>query len=395
MATYGGVDTSGLGGADLAGRQQKLKAQMDYAQQVNQGLQGAGQQIQSGLNQVVQYHEAEKNRKLEAARAGLEFDTANNRYTESPEAKQKRTFEQGRQVAEYGLEKDYKTSEILQRQQQLGIEQQKVNLEGGLKQQDSATRAKIADVDAMREERLMMEYNTKTGVDKLAARDKIDAGTDKLFEDNTSNMIKLATGDAATQKATIALLAPLADKNPALKQALQNSLTGQTTPDDMKQILSTLQEQRNQIALSGAAKTGYISPLVDPSSPTMQQYYAFRNLYTKRMEGDMAAEMQILKMLPDDQKAGFQQYLRLTPKTQEERVRLANQASAQGYLGITMARLGAGVQGGGQSGGTGSGGTGGAGASTGTGQSKLGGAGSELSQPYWQGRPGNLGYPPR
>jgi len=343
MATYGGTDTSGLANADLAGRQQKLKAQMDYAQQVNQGLQGAGQQIQGGLGQAAQADEAAKGRQLEAARSGLELDSKTGKYVETAPAKQQREFSQGRQVAEYGLEKDYKTSQILQRQQELNQQGEQLKQESGLRQQHSATEMARANVDAMREERLMQEFNTKTGIEREDARNKLNSGVDDRLEKATDQMIRLQTGDLSAQKESIALLAPLAQSNPKMKGALDEILSGKTTPEGMQTIMSSLQEQRNQIALSGAAKTGYISPLVDPSSPMMQEFYSFRNLYTRRMEGDMAAEMQIMQQLPEGERDSMRSYLRLSAKTQEDRVRLANQAAAQGFLGITMARRAAGA----------------------------------------------------
>jgi hypothetical protein len=119
----------------------------------------------------------------------------------------------------------------------------------------------------------------------------------------------------------------------------------------MNEIMSSLKEQRNAIAISGAAKTGYMSPLVDPQSPTMQEFYSFRNLYTRRMEGDMAAELDIMKQLPEGERENFKQYLRLSSMSQEDRVSLATKAAAQGYQGITMARRAAGRSYGGQSGG--------------------------------------------
>src|SRR6185369_16398494 len=314
MATYGGTDTSGLANADLAGRQQKLKAQMDYAQQVNQGLQGAGQQIQGGLGQAAQADEAAKGRQLEAARSGLELDSKTGKYVETAPAKQQREFSQGRQVAEYGLEKDYKTSQILQRQQELNQQGEQLKQESGLRQQHSATEMARANVDAMREERLMQEFNTKTGIEREDARNKLNSGVDDRLEKATDQMIRLQTGDLSAQKESIALLAPLAQSNPKMKGALDEILSGKTTPEGMQTIMSSLQEQRNQIALSGAAKTGYISPLVDPSSPMMQEFYSFRNLYTRRMEGDMAAEMQIMQQLPEGERDSMRSYLRLSAK---------------------------------------------------------------------------------
>src|SRR6185369_6585676 len=242
MATYGGTDTSGLANADLAGRQQKLKAQMDYAQQVNQGLQGAGQQIQGGLGQAAQADEAAKGRQLEAARSGLELDSKTGKYVETAPANQ-------------------------QRQQELNQQGEQLKQESGLRQQHSATEMARANVDAMREERLMQEFNTKTGIEREDARNKLNSGVDDRLEKATDQMIRLQTGDLSAQKESIALLAPLAQSNPKMKGALDEILSGKTTPEGMQTIMSSLQEQRNQIALSGAAKTGYISPLVDPSSP--------------------------------------------------------------------------------------------------------------------------------
>lgn len=357
MATYGGTDTSGLANADYQGRQAKLKAQMDHAQQVNQGLQGAGQQIQGGLTQgqgaIFQQEEAEKGRKLEAARSGLELDPKTGKYVETAPAAEQRQFAQGKAVAEYGLEKDYRTSQVLQRQQELNQEGERLKQETGLRQSHSAAEMAKVNLDAAREERLLTEFHTKTGQEREDARNKLNDTTNEMLEENTRQMVRLQLGDLEAQKNAIGMLSIPAQNNPKLAEALKGMLTGNSTPEGMKEVMSSLQEQRNAIAISGAAKTGYMSPLVDPTSPTMQDFYSFRKLYTRRMEGDMAAELEILKQIPEGDREGYKDFLRLSSMSQEDRVALATRAAARGYQGISMARRAAGAGSGQSAGGAG------------------------------------------
>jgi len=319
MATYGGTDTSGLANADYQGRQAKLKAQMDHAQQVNQGLQGAGQQIQGGLDRGAQGAENMYGRQLEAARSGLELDPKSGKYVETKEEKEKRAFNQGATTREL----DIREKGITQHAEEFKAEQ-------GIRAQHSQIEAGRLALDAKREERLNIKESDDIKQWMQDRDDKINKQTNDLINDIQGHMLKAELGDNNSRNEVLGIMGRLAQMDPSAAKAYGDfqANPGAAGKESLDRMKTAFQQMTTAVALQTTASTGYISGMVDPRSPAMQKFYATRDGIVQIMQAQMNNEAAFLMTLPPDMREAARRKQKYSGMTQEERNLDANKAAA-------------------------------------------------------------------